>query len=125
MMEYVQYSMSYMFFYSVRPGTLAAKKLEDDVPLEVKKRRLQEIVELQNKISLDVNLKDIGKVFKVLIEGNSKRSDEEFKGRNSQNKMINFPKKEGLSPGDYTWVKVTDATSASLRGEIVDTPTAV
>lgn len=125
MMEYVQYSMSYMFFYSVRPGTLAAKKLEDDVPLEVKKRRLQEIVELQNKISLDVNLKDIGKVFKVLIEGNSKRSDEEFKGRNSQNKMINFPKKAGLSPGDYTWVKVTDATSASLRGEIVDTPTAV
>lgn len=63
---------------------------------------------------------DIGKTFKVLIEGNSKRSDQEFKGRNSQNKMINFPKMEGLKPGQYTWVLVTDATSGSLRGKIVN-----
>ncbi len=122
MMEYVKYSMSYMFFYSERPGTPAAKKLVDDVPEEIKKRRLQEIIDLQNKISTEINAKDVGKVYKVLIEGDSKRSNEEFKGRNSQNKMINFPKLEGLKAGDYTWVKVTDATSASLRGVIVDNP---
>lgn len=120
MISYAKYSMSYMFFYSERPGTLAAKKLKDDIPEEVKKRRLQEIVDLQMQTSLEVNLKDVGKIFKVLIEGDSKRSDLEFKGRNSQNKMINFPKKEGLKPGEYTWVKVTSATSGSLRGEIVD-----
>lgn len=119
MMDFVQYSMSYMFFYSERPGTLAERKYEDDIPLEVKKRRLQEIIEKQNEISTAVNLKDVGKVFKVLIEGDSKRSSDDFKGRNSQNKMINFPKINGLKAGQYTWVRVTDATSASLRGEIV------
>lgn len=118
-MEYTQYSMSYMFFYSERPGTLAAKKFEDDIPEDVKKRRLKEIVDLQMHISLRVNQKDIGKTFRVLIEGNSKRSDQEFKGRNSQNKMINFPKKGIFQPGQYVNVKVTDATSGSLRGEIV------
>ncbi|MFN8337451.1 MAG: tRNA (N6-isopentenyl adenosine(37)-C2)-methylthiotransferase MiaB [Saprospiraceae bacterium] len=120
MIKYARYAMSYMFFYSERPGTLAAKKLKDDIPEEVKKARLQEIVDTQMKMSLEVNLQDIGKTFKVLIEGNSRRSDQEFKGRNSQNKMINFPKKEGLKPGEYTWVKVTDASSGSLRGVIVD-----
>ncbi|MBK8671161.1 MAG: tRNA (N6-isopentenyl adenosine(37)-C2)-methylthiotransferase MiaB [Saprospiraceae bacterium] len=120
MIKYARYSMSYMFFYSERPGTLAAKKLLDDIPLEIKKRRLQEIVDTQVNMSLEVNLLDVGKVFKVLIEGDSKRSDMEFKGRNSQNKMINFPKKEGLRAGEYTWVKVTSATSGSLRGMIVD-----
>lgn len=122
MMHFVKYSMSYMFYYSERPGTLAAKKLVDDIPEEVKKRRLQEIIETQNKLSTEVNAKDIGKVFKVLIEGDSKRSGEDFKGRNSQNKMINFPKVAGLKAGDYTWVKVTDSTSASLKGVIVDRP---
>lgn len=117
--EFSNYSMSYMFFYSERPGTLAARKLEDDVPQEVKKRRLQEIIRLQNQVSFKHNQKDIGKTFKVLIEGDSKRSDQDFKGRNSQNKMIVFPKKEGLKPGDYTMVKVLDATSATLKGEIV------
>ena len=120
MIKYARYAMSYMFFYSERPGTLAAKKLKDDIPEDVKKARLQEIVDTQMKMSLEVNLQDIGKTFKVLIEGNSRRSDQEFKGRNSQNKMINFPKKEGLKPGEYTWVKVTDASSGSLRGVIVD-----
>jgi len=114
MIKYARYAMSYMFFYSERPGTLAAKKLKDDIPEEVKKARLQEIVDTQMKMSLEVNLQDIGKTFKVLIEGNSRRSDQEFKGRNSQNK------KEGLKPGEYTWVKVTDASSGSLRGVIVD-----
>lgn len=120
MMHFVRYSMSYMFYYSERPGTLAAKKLVDDIPEEIKKRRLQEIIDTQNQISTEVNAQDKGKIFKVLIEGDSKRSDKEFKGRNSQNKMINFPKKEGLQPGDYTWVKVLETTSASMRGEIVE-----
>jgi tRNA-2-methylthio-N6-dimethylallyladenosine synthase len=120
MIKWAKYSMSYMFFYSERPGTPAAKKLKDDIPEETKKRRLQEVVDTQMKISQEVNMADIGKTFKVLIEGNSKRSDQEFKGRNSQNKMINFPKMEGLKPGQYTWVLVTDATSGSLRGKIVN-----
>ena len=119
MIEWANYSMSYMFFYSERPGTLAARKYEDDVPLEVKKRRLREVVELQNRISQRHNESDIGKVFKVLIEGDSKKSDQEFKGRNSQNKMIVFPKKEGLQPGDYVDVKVLRATSATLLGVLV------
>lgn len=119
MIEYANYSMSYMFFYSERPGTMAARKYEDDIPQEVKKRRLQEIIRLQNQISFKHNQNDIGKTFKVLIEGDSKRSDQDFKGRNSQNKMIVFPKKEGLKPGDYTTVKVYEATSATLKGNIV------
>jgi tRNA-2-methylthio-N6-dimethylallyladenosine synthase len=118
MIELANYSMSYMFFYSERPGTLAARKYEDDIPLEVKKRRLQEIIRLQTQISFRHNQQDIGKTFKVLIEGDSKKSDQDFKGRNTQNKMIVFPKKEGLKPGDYVKVKVYDATSATLKGKI-------
>ncbi len=117
--EFSQYSMSYMFFYSERPGTLAARKFEDDIPIDVKKRRLNEVIRLQNQISHNLNQKDIGKTFKVLIEGDSKRSDQEFKGRNTQNKMIVFPKKEGLKPGDYCEVKVNSASSATLKGELV------
>ncbi len=118
-MEYSNYSMSYMFFYSERPGTLAAKKFVDDIPDEVKKRRLTEIVRLQNQISHNHNQAEIGKTFKVLIEGDSKKSDMEFKGRNTQNKMMVFPKIEGLKAGDYCHVKVKSATSATLIGEIV------
>jgi len=118
-MRFAKYSMSYMFFYSERPGTMAARKYEDDVPLAVKKRRLTEVVNLQGEISLEANLKDIGKTFKVLIEGDSKRSDQDFKGRNSQFKTIVFPKKEGLKKGDYCHVKVLSATSGSLKGELV------
>jgi tRNA-2-methylthio-N6-dimethylallyladenosine synthase len=119
MVDWANYSMSYMFFYSERPGTLAARKYEDDIPLDVKKRRLSEIVHLQNQVSYRHNKADIGKTFKVLIEGDSKKSDQEFKGRNSQNKMIVFPKVVGLKPGDYTWVKVNEATSATLIGHVV------
>jgi tRNA-2-methylthio-N6-dimethylallyladenosine synthase len=119
LMEDVRYSMSYMFFYSERPGTLAARKYQDDIPLDVKKRRLNEIITLQNKISLEHNQKDIGKTFKVLIEGNSKKSDAHFKGRNSQNKMIVFPKVEGKKPGDYIQVRVDEVTSATLIGTAV------
>ena len=119
LMEEVKYSMSYMFFYSERPGTLAARKFEDDVPLDVKKRRLSEIIALQSKISLEHNQRDIGKTFKVLIEGNSKKSDDHFKGRNSQNKMIVFPKVAGKEPGDYIEVRVDEVTSATLIGTAV------
>jgi len=117
--EFSQYSMSYMFFYSERPGTLAARKFEDDIPIEVKKRRLTEVIRLQNQISHNVNQKDIGKTFKVLIEGDSKKSDQDFKGRNTQNKMIIFPKKDGLKPGDYCQVKILSASSATLKGELI------
>ncbi len=121
-MEYANYSMSYMFYYSERPGTLAARKYPDDIPLEIKKRRLQEIIRLQNQISYRHNQADIGKTFKVLIEGDSKRSADDFRGRNSQNKMIVFPKRPGLQKGQYVWVKVHQATSATLKGELVDGP---
>jgi len=118
MIEWANYSMSYMFHYSERPGTMAARKFEDDIPLELKKRRLSEIVRLQNQVSFRHNQADIGKAFKVLIEGDSKKSDQEFKGRNSQNKMIVFPKVNGFKPGDYVWVKVKGATSATLIGVV-------
>ena len=119
MMEYAQYDMSYMFFYSERPGTLAQRRYEDDVPLETKKRRLQEIVEMQNKLSLLSNQKDLGKTFKVLIEATSKRSEEHWMGRSSQNKVIVFAKGSyDLKPGDYVHVKVNDCTQATLLGEI-------
>ena len=115
-----RYTHAYMFAYSERPGTLAAKRYEDDIPEEVKKRRLTEIIELQNEISRESNQADVGKTFNVLIEGNSRRSKDDFCGRNDQNKMIVFPKKPGLNPGDYVEVKVHDATSATLLGEIVE-----
>ena len=118
--EFSNYSMSYMFFYSERPGTLAARKYEDDIPLEVKKRRLTEVVDLQMDISLAHNQKDIGKEFKVLIEGDSKKSSEHFKGRNDQNKMVVFPKMGTFKPGDYCHVKVNEVTRATLIGEIVN-----
>jgi tRNA-2-methylthio-N6-dimethylallyladenosine synthase len=119
LMEWANFSMAYMFAYSERPGTLAARKYPDDVPEEVKKRRLNEIIRLQTAISLRHNQADIGKTFEVLIEGNSRRSDQDFCGRNSQNKMVVFPKKAGLKPGDYVHVRIYDATSATLLGEIV------
>jgi tRNA-2-methylthio-N6-dimethylallyladenosine synthase len=119
-MEYSKYDMSYMFFYSERPGTLAARRYKDDVPEDIKKRRLQEIVELQNRLSLESNKKDIGKTFKVLIEGDSKKSTEEWKGRSTQNKVIVFSKQnKDLKAGDYVEVKVNDCTQATLLGEII------
>jgi tRNA-2-methylthio-N6-dimethylallyladenosine synthase len=120
MMEFGQYDLSYMYFYSERPGTLAAKRYEDDVPEAVKKRRLAEIVELQGKLSTASNKRDIGKKFKVLIEGNSKKSSEDWVGRSSQNKSIVFPKAgHTFSKGDYAWVEVTDCSRATLLGKIV------
>ena len=120
MMDFAKYSMSYMFFYSERPGTLAERKYEDDIPLKVKKRRLSEIIRKQQIISQEHNNRDIGKVHKVLIEGDSKKSDLDYKGRNSQNKMIIFPKTGEYKPGDYVQVQVYEATSATLLGNIVN-----
>jgi len=123
--EESKFIMSYMYTYSERPGTLAARKYEDDVPHAVKKRRLSEIIKVQAKSSYESNLKDIGKTFEVLIEGDSKKSKDDFKGRNSQFKMIIFPKLPDLKPGDYVNVKVDSLTSGTLLGNIVDTePTA-
>ena len=119
MIAWADYSMSYMFMYSERPGTLAARKYKDDIDDEVKKTRLNEIIALQNSISRAHNVRDEGKVFKVLIEGDSRKSDNEFKGRNSQNKVVVFPKHNGLKPGDYVNVLVESSTSATLIGRIV------
>ncbi|MFN8257753.1 MAG: tRNA (N6-isopentenyl adenosine(37)-C2)-methylthiotransferase MiaB [Bacteroidales bacterium] len=119
LMEWVGYDYAYMFKYSERPNTYAARKLTDDVPEELKGRRLDEIIELQNKLSLQSNLRDIGKTFEVLVEGVSKKSNERHFGRNSQNKVIVFDKKN-TKIGDYVMVKVNDCTSATLHGEIVE-----
>jgi len=116
LMKWVSYDYAFMFKYSERPDTIAAKKFEDDVPEEVKSRRLQEIIALQGEMSLANNKKDIGKTFEVLVEKVSKKSDKELAGRNSQNKMIVFPRKN-YKPGDYVMVKVHDCTPATLIGE--------
>jgi tRNA-2-methylthio-N6-dimethylallyladenosine synthase len=116
-MQYSKYDMSYMFIYSERPGTLAQRRYTDDIPEEIKKRRLTEIVGLQNRLSSESNRKDIGKTFKVLIEGDSKRSADDWMGRNTQNKVVVFPKgNSNFKKGDYVTVKVTDSTQATLLG---------
>lgn len=118
-MQYSGYDMSYMFFYSERPGTLAARRYKDDIPEDVKKRRLQEIVDMQGVLSRQSNQKDLGKTFKVLVEGNSRKSDAAWMGRTSQNKVLVFPKidpNENLK-GSYVMVKVTDCTKTTLLGE--------
>jgi tRNA-2-methylthio-N6-dimethylallyladenosine synthase len=118
-MRHSKYDMSYMFFYSERPGTLAARRYKDDIPEDVKKRRLDEVVKLQNAMSHESNLRDLGKTFKVLIEGNSKRSDQDWMGRSSQNKVIVFPKEQyPLNKGQYVMVKVHECTGATLIGKI-------
>lgn len=120
LMRYSQYDFSYMFFYSERPGTLAQRRYRDDIPEDIKKRRLQEIVELQNTLSRISNEKELGRTYSVLIEGNSKKSEREWMGRNSQNKVIVFPKEDdNLQPGSYVNVTVTDCTKATLLGKIV------
>lgn len=119
MMDFVQYDYSYMFFYSERPGTLAARKLEDDIPLEVKKRRLAEIIDKQRETSLNRNKLDIGKVHRVLVEGISKKSDSELMGRNDQNKVVVFAKKH-FQPGQYVNVFVNDCSVGTLFGEAID-----
>lgn len=117
LMEEVRYDSAFMFQYSMRPDTFAHRHFQDDVPLETKTRRLNEIIELQNRHSLESNEKDVGKIFEVLIEGTSKRNSEELFGRTSGNKVCVFPA-EGHKAGDYVHVKVERCTSATLIGKI-------
>jgi len=118
-MQLANYDYSYMYFYSERPGTLAAKRYTDDIPEEIKKRRLQEIVDVQWTLSNESNKRDVGKIFEVLVEGNSKKSEQDWMGRNSQNKVIVFPKDNHLvKKGDYVEVLVTGFTKGTLMGTL-------
>lgn len=116
--EYCEYDLAYMYFYSERPGTLAERRFKDDVPLEVKKRRLQEIVALHRIHSLKSMERDLGKTFKVLIEGDSRKSDEHWNGRTDHNKMVVFPKAGNWYKGDYVDVFIERCTAGTLMGEI-------
>ncbi|MBR1573285.1 MAG: tRNA (N6-isopentenyl adenosine(37)-C2)-methylthiotransferase MiaB [Bacteroidales bacterium] len=118
-MREVGYDAAFMFAYSERPGTLAARHYPDDVPPEVKNRRLTEIIELQNVLSLESNRRDVGRTFRVLVEGPSKRSELELCGRTSSGKMCVFPAVAGVGVGDYVKVRVLDCSSATLRCEQV------
>jgi tRNA-2-methylthio-N6-dimethylallyladenosine synthase len=117
LMEWADFDFAYMFKYSERPGTKAARKYPDDVPDEVKTRRLNEIIELQNSLSAKSKKGDVGKIHRVLIEGTSKKSADQLYGRNSQNKVVVFPK-EHYSKGEYVNVLVERSTSATLIGKI-------
>ena len=118
LMREVGFDSAFMFKYSERPGTFASRHYPDDIAEEEKIRRLNEIIALQNELSLESNRRDIGKTFEVLVEGYSKRSREQMCGRTQQNKMIVFPK-GNAKPGDFVMVKVSEATSATMLGEIV------
>ncbi|MGB3454612.1 MAG: tRNA (N6-isopentenyl adenosine(37)-C2)-methylthiotransferase MiaB [Moheibacter sp.] len=119
LMEYVKYDFGYMFAYSERPGTPAHKKMADDVPEEVKKRRLTEIIDLQQIHSKQRLESYLGKVHEVLIEGDSKKDKNEWYGRTTQNSVMVFPKVEGTKPGDFVMVRADSCTSATLLGEMI------
>jgi tRNA-2-methylthio-N6-dimethylallyladenosine synthase len=119
MMDYVQYDFAYMFMYSERPGTLAAKRYEDDIPEDVKLRRLQEVVAKQQQHSHERLKLQLGKVQKVLIEGLSKKSKQHYCGRNDHNAMVVFPIDINYKPGEYAYVLAEECTTATLLGSIV------
>ena len=118
LMQEVKFDYAYMYAYSERPNTPAAKKFKDDVPEEIKKRRLQEVIDLQRINALESNKRNVGKTYKVLIEGFSKRSDNFLQGRTSENKMVVFAK-GNAQKGEYVDVLINDCTSATLIGTIV------
>jgi tRNA-2-methylthio-N6-dimethylallyladenosine synthase len=118
LMREVGYDSAFMFKYSERKGTFASKNLPDDVPEEVKLRRLQEMIDLQMELSLESNKKDIGKEFEVLVEGYSKRSKQQLSGRTSQNKVVLF-ENQGQKVGDLVRVKIKDASAITLFGDIL------
>ena len=122
MMAYCNYDMSYMFFYSERPGTLAARRYIDDIPLETKKRRLQEIIDLQNNLALKNNANSVGKIYEVLVEGNSKKDSNFLMGRNSQNKIVVFPKilDMEIDKGEYVYVLIENFTQTTLIGKFIN-----
>ncbi len=117
LMREVGYEFAYMFKYSERPGTFASKHLPDNISEELKTARLQEIIELQNELSLESNRRDVGKEFTILVEGTSRRREDQLFGRTSQNKVVVFDRAEGIAAGDYVRVRVTDCTPATLLGE--------
>ena len=119
MFEYGNFNFAFMYQYSERPGTLAARRYADDVPAEVKQRRLQEIIQIQHKNSMALNQAEVGKVQTVLIEGLSKKSDQELRGRNDQNTVVIFPK-ENYQKGQYVKVMVERATQTSLIGKVIE-----
>lgn len=118
LMEYCKYDLAYMYFYSERPGTLAARRFEDDVPEEIKKKRLQEMVDLHRIHSLQSMQRDIGKTCKVLVEGFSKKSADELQGRSDHNKVVVFPKGD-FKKGDYVMVEIVSCTAGTLIGNAV------
>ena len=118
LMRYCQYDLAYMYFYSERPGTLAARRFKDDIPEDVKKRRLQEMIDLHRIQSLHSMQRDVGKTFKVLIEGSSKKNDRELQGRTDQNKVVIFSA-PNAKKGDYVFVKINSCTAGTLFGDIV------
>ncbi len=118
LMQYCRYDLAYMYFYSERPGTLAAKRFEDDVPLEIKKRRLQEMVDLYRGHSLQAMQKEVGKTCKVLIEGTSKKSQDDWFGRTDQNKVVVFPKGNHRK-GTYVFIHITSCTAGTLFGNVI------
>jgi tRNA-2-methylthio-N6-dimethylallyladenosine synthase len=118
LMEWAGYDFAYMFKYSERPGTRAARKYRDDIPEEIKNRRLNEIISLQNKLSTRSKKQDVGRIFEVLIEGFSKRSHDHLSGRTSQNKVVVLPG-NGRRKGEYVDVKIEGCTSATLLGKII------
>ena len=115
LMEYCRYDLAYLYFYSERPGTLAARRFKDDVPIEIKKRRLQEMVDLYRQHSLLSMQKDVGKTFRVLVEGVSKKNENELFGRTDQNKVVVFPK-ENFKKGDYVCARIESCTAGTLIG---------
>jgi tRNA-2-methylthio-N6-dimethylallyladenosine synthase len=119
LMDYVKYDFGFMFAYSERPGTLAARKIEDDVPEEIKKKRLNEIIQKQQEHSLYRTEQFIGQTVCVLIEKVSKRSEDHWSGRTTQNTVVVFPK-ENYQVGDFVEVNITSCTSATLMGKAVE-----
>ena len=116
--DYCKYDLAYLYYYSERPGTLAERRFKDDVPLDVKKKRLQELVNLYREYSLRTMQKEIGKTFKILVEGFSKKSEEQLQGRTDQNKVVIFAK-ENFKKGEYVFIKINDCTAGTLFGEAI------
>jgi tRNA-2-methylthio-N6-dimethylallyladenosine synthase len=119
LMEYCKYDLAYMYFYSERPGTLAARRFADDIPEAIKKRRLQEMIDLHRIQSLQSMQREVGKTRKVLIEGTSKKNDTDFYGRTDQNKVVVFAKGD-YKLGDYVTTKIIDCTAGTLIGEVIE-----
>lgn len=119
LIDYCRFDLAYMYFYSERPGTLAARRFTDDVPEEIKKRRLQEVINLHRSHSFESMKKDVGKTFKVLVEGTSKKNENDLYGRTDQNKVVVFPK-NGHKKGDYVFIKVNSCTTGTLIGNAVN-----